>query len=157
RKNMRLLLELGRYLVSECGVFVTRVIELKESRGERFVITDGGINQFVRPVLMKVKHEARVISRLCTPTPTVAKLSGPLCTPIDITSEQIQVPENIALDDLIGIFNAGAYGFSMSPQLFLSHPSPVEVLVLDGEIIETRRRGTYGDFLLKQNPLPGSV
>ena len=157
RKNMRLLLELGRYLVSECGVFVTRVIELKESRGERFVITDGGINQFVRPVLMKVKHEARVISRLCSPTPTVAKLSGPLCTPIDITSEQIQVPEDIALDDLVGIFNAGAYGFSMSPQLFLSHPSPVEVLVLDGEIIETRRRGTYEDFLLKQNPLPGSV
>ncbi len=157
RKNMRLLLELGRYLVSECGVFVTRVIELKESRGERFVITDGGINQFVRPVLMKVKHEARVISRLCTATPTVAKLSGPLCTPIDITSEQIQVPEDIALDDLVGIFNAGAYGFSMSPQLFLSHPSPVEVLVLDGEIIETRRRGTYEDFLLKQNPLPGSV
>jgi diaminopimelate decarboxylase len=157
RKNMRLLLELGRYLVSECGVFVTRVIELKESRGERFVITDGGINQFVRPVLMKVKHEARVISRLCTSTTTEAKLSGPLCTPIDITGEQIQVPEDIALDDLVGIFNAGAYGFSMSPQLFLSHPSPVEVLVLDGEIIETRRRGTYEDFLLKQNPLPGSV
>jgi hypothetical protein len=87
----------------------------------------------------------------------VAKVSGPLCTPIDITSEQIQVPEDIAIDDLIGIFNAGAYGFSMSPQLFLSHPSPVEVLVLDGEIIEARRRGTYEDFLVTQNPLPGSV
>jgi diaminopimelate decarboxylase len=157
RKGMRLILELGRYLVSECGVFVTRVIELKESRGERFVITDGGINQFVRPVLMKVKHEARVISRLCSPTPTVAKVSGPLCTPIDIMSEQIQVPEDISLDDLVGVFNAGAYGFSMSPQLFLSHPSPVEVLVLDGEVVEVRRRGTYEDFLLKQNPLPGSV
>ncbi len=157
REDMRLILELGRYLVSECGVFVTRVIELKESRGERFVITDGGINQFVRPVLMKVEHEARVISRLCSPTPTVAKVSGPLCTPIDIMSEQIQVPEDISLDDLIGIFNAGAYGFSMSPQLFLSHPSPVEVLVLDGEVIEARKRGTHKDFLLKQNPLPGSV
>jgi len=157
RKNMRLILELGRYLVSECGVFVTRVIELKESRGERFVITDGGINQFVRPVLMKVKHEARVISRLCSPTPTVAKVSGPLCTPIDITSEHIQVPEDIAIDDLVGIFNAGAYGYSMSPQLFLSHPSPVEVLVLDGELIEARCRGDYGDFVRAQNPLPGSV
>ncbi len=157
RDNMRLLLELGRYLVSECGVFVTRVLELKESRGERFVITDGGINQFVRPVLMKVKHEARVVSRLCSPTPTVAKVSGPLCTPIDITSEEIQVPEDIALDDLVGIFNAGAYGFSMSPQLFLSHPSPVEVMILDGEMIEVRRRGTYEDLLLKQNPLPGTL
>jgi diaminopimelate decarboxylase len=157
RKEMRLILELGRYLVSECGVFVSRVIELKESRGERFVITDGGINQFVRPVLMKVKHEARVVSRLCSPGTTVAKVSGPLCTPIDITSEKIQVPEDIAIDDLVGIFNAGAYGFSMSPQLFLSHPSPAEVLVLDGKVVEARRRGTYEDFIRTQNPLPGSV
>jgi diaminopimelate decarboxylase len=157
RKGSRLILELGRYLVSECGVFISRVLELKESRGERFVITDGGINQFVRPVLMKVRHEARVVSRLCSETSTVAKVSGPLCTPIDITSEQIQVPEDIAIDDLIGIFNAGAYGFSMSPQLFLSHPSPVEVLVLDGELIEARRRSTYEDFLARQNPLPGTV
>ncbi|MBN2565404.1 MAG: diaminopimelate decarboxylase [Candidatus Eisenbacteria bacterium] len=157
RGDGRLILELGRYLVSECGVFVTRVIELKESRGERFVITDGGINQFVRPVLMKVRHEARVVSRLSSPTSTEAKVSGPLCTPIDITSEKIQVPDDIALDDLIGIFNAGAYGFSMSPQLFLSHPSPVELLVLDGEVIEARSRGTYEDFLLRQNPLPGTV
>ena len=106
---------------------------------------------------MKVKHEARVVSRLCSPAPTVAKVSGPLCTPIDITSEQIQVPEDIAIDDLVGIFNAGAYGFSMSPQLFLSHPSPVEVMILDGEMIEARRRGTYEDFIRTQNPLPGSV
>lgn len=157
REGARLILELGRYLVSECGVFVSRVLELKESRGERFVITDGGINQFVRPVLMKVRHEARVVSRLSSATPTVAKVSGPLCTPIDITSERIQVPEDIAIDDLVGIFNAGAYGFSMSPQLFLSHPTPVEVLVLDGELIEARRRGTYDDLLLPQNPLPGTV
>jgi diaminopimelate decarboxylase len=157
RRGSRLILELGRYLVSECGVFVSRVIELKESRGERFVITDGGINQFVRPVLMKVRHEARVVSRLTSEAPTVAKVSGPLCTPIDITSEHIQVPEDIAIDDLIGIFNAGAYGFSMSPQLFLSHPSPVEVLVLDGELVEARCRGTYEDLLVRQNPLPGSI
>ena len=64
---------------------------------------------------------------------------------------------DIAIDDLVGIFNAGAYGYSMSPQMFLSHPSPVEVLVLDGEIIEARRRGTYEDLLLKQNPLPGTA
>lgn len=157
RDDMRLILELGRFLVSECGVFVSRVIELKESRGDRFVITDGGINQFVRPVLMKVKHEARVISRLCSPSETTAKVSGPLCTPIDITSEKIQVPEDIAIDDLVGIFNAGAYGYSMSPQLFLSHPAPAEVLVLEGELIEARRRGTHEDFLLRQNPLPDAA
>ena len=68
REGCRLILELGRYLMSESGIFVSRVIELKESRGQRFIITDGGINQFVRPVLMKVTHEARVVNKLASPT-----------------------------------------------------------------------------------------
>ena len=156
-RGTRLLIELGRYIVSECGVFVSRVIELKESRGEKYVITDGGINQFLRPVLMQVKHEAVVVNRLDSPTVIDAKVSGPLCTPIDITSRDILIPEDTAIDDLIGIMNAGAYGYSMSPQLFLSHPTPAEVLVLDGRAVEVRRRGRHDDLLLNQNPLPGSV
>jgi len=156
RGDTRLIVELGRYLVSECGIFVTRVLELKESRGDRFVITDGGINQFVRPALMKVNHEARVVNKLDSPAETTAKAGGPLCTPIDITSSEIRVPDDIALDDLVGIFNAGAYGYSMSPQLFLSHPTPGEVLVLDGKIIQARKRGRFKDLLLNQEPLPGS-
>ncbi len=157
RQDCRLILELGRYLMSESGVFVSRVIELKESRGQRFIITDGGINQFVRPVLMKVRHEARVLNKLASPTEGTAKVGGPLCTPIDITSEEIHVPDDIALDDLIGIMNAGAYGYSMSPLLFLSHPTPGEVIVLDGELIEARRRGRPKDLLLNQEPFPGRV
>jgi diaminopimelate decarboxylase len=149
-RDTRLILELGRFLVSECGVFVSRVIELKESRGERFVITDGGINQFLRPVLMKVNHEARVVNRLEAPASGAAKVAGPLCTPIDVTSREIETPEGIALGDLVGIFNAGAYGYSMSPQLFLSHPTPVEVLILDGEMSAARKRGRYEDGLLNQ-------
>ncbi len=157
RGDTRLLVELGRYLVSECGVFVSRVLELKESRGEKYVITDGGINQFVRPVLMKVKHEARVVNRLTSPASSAAKVTGPLCTPIDVTSMEMQVPDDIALDDLIGIFNAGAYGYSMSLQLFLSHPTPAEVLVLDGKMHVARKRGREKDLLLNQAPLPGTV
>lgn len=157
RGGFRLIVELGRYLVSECGVFVTRVLELKESRGERFVITDGGINQFIRPALMKVRHQARAITRLGAPPTVRAKVSGPLCTPIDITSREIDVPEEIAIDDLIGVFNAGAYGYSMSPQLFLSHPTPAEVIVHDGEVVEARRRGRREDLLLNQEPFPGTV
>jgi diaminopimelate decarboxylase len=157
RSGFRLILELGRYLVSECGVFVTRVLELKESRGERFVITDGGINQFIRPALMKVRHQARAITRLAEPLTVEAKVSGPLCTPIDITGQDIVVPEGIAIDDLIGVFNAGAYGYTMSPQLFLSHPTPVEVLTYDGEIVIARRRGRPEDLLLNQEPFPGTA
>lgn len=154
RSDSRLILELGRYLVSESGVFVSRIIELKESRGERFIITDGGINQFVRPVLMKVRHQAKVINRLSSTGGMTAKVGGPLCTPIDITSQEIEVPENVALEDLVGIFNAGAYGYSMSPELFLSHATPAEVLVLDGEMHEARKRGRVEDLLLNQQSLP---
>jgi diaminopimelate decarboxylase len=155
RGGVRLILELGRYLVSECGVFVSKILELKESRGERFIITDGGINQFLRPVLMKVNHEARVVNRLGAPSALTAKVSGPLCTPIDITSTELEAPEGVSLDDLVGIFNAGAYGYSMSPQLFLSHPAPPEVLVVDGEMIQARARGEHEDLLLNQKPFPG--
>ena len=157
RDGFRFIIELGRYIVSECGVFVTRVLELKESRGERFVITDGGINQFIRPALMKVRHQARAITRLDEPLAVEAKVSGPLCTPIDITSQDIVVPEGIAIDDLIGVFNAGAYGYSMSPQLFLSHPTPTEVIIDEGEIVTARRRGRHEDLLLNQEPFPGTA
>lgn len=157
KRGTRLMIELGRYLVSESGVFVTRVVELKESRGERYVITDGGINQFVRPVLMKVRHQAAVLNRLDAPATVEARVTGPLCTPIDVTSEQILVPEGTSIDDLVGIMNAGAYGYTMSPQLFLSHPTPAEVIVLDGRVISARKRGKYEDLLLNQEPLPGSV
>ena len=153
----RLIIELGRYLVSEAGVFVSRIVELKESRGERFIITDGGVNQFLRPVLMKVDHEARVLNRLSSPGASLAKVGGPLCTPIDVTARNVRVPDDIALDDLVGVFNAGAYGYSMSPVLFLSHPSPVEVMVLDGEVVPLRKRGTYEDLLRNQQPFPGTA
>ena len=152
RRNTRLIIELGRYLLSESGVFVSRIIELKESRGERYAITDGGVNQFVRPVLMGVRHEAHIINRLGAPSTLEARATGPLCTPIDITAQRLAVPEGLAVGDLVGIFNAGAYGLSMSPSAFLSHAAPVEALVYDGELIEARGRGRYEDLLTNQKP-----
>lgn len=154
KDGTRLILELGRYLVSECGIFVSRIVELKDSRGERFVITDGGMNQFLRPVLTGVKHQARVLNRLGATLPSTAKLTGPLCTPIDVGSRELPIPDDIAIDDLVGVFNAGAYGYSMSPQLFLSHPTPAEVMVLDGSPHLARRRGERRDLLFNQEEIP---
>ncbi len=155
REGFRLILELGRFLVSECGVYMSRVLELKESRGERYVITDGGVNQFIRPVLMKVKHQAAVLNRLGAEGVATARVTGPLCTPIDVTANELSVPGDIAIDDLIGIFNAGAYGYTMSPELFLSHPTPSEVLVIGGKMHLIRERGRHEDLLLNQKRFPG--
>jgi len=157
RDGARLMVELGRYLTSDAGVYLTRVVELKESRGERYVITDGGINQFLRPALMRVDHEAAIVNKLDHTPSLKAKVGGPLCTPIDITVRDIDAPEDLAIDDLVGIMNAGAYGYSMSPLIFLSHATPAEVLVLDGELIEARSRGKYEDLLLNQKRFPGTV
>jgi diaminopimelate decarboxylase len=157
RRGSRLMIELGRFIVSECGVFVTRVLELKESRGTRYIITDGGINQFLRPVLMRVRHEARIVNRLDAPPATSAKVAGPLCTPIDVASEEVAAPEGLAIDDLVGIMNAGAYGYTMSPLFFLSHPTPPEIIVTGGEMVVARHRGRYEDLLLKQEPYTGNL
>lgn len=157
RRETRLIVELGRYLVSDCGVYLTRIIELKESRGEKFVVTDGGINQFLRPVLMKVDHQAAVVNRLDDEATLEVKIGGPLCTPIDITARSAMVPQDLSIDDLVGIMNAGAYGYTMSIQSFLSHATPAEVLVVDGKMHLARKRGTYENMLLNQLPYTGET
>ncbi len=125
--------ELGRYLVGEAGLYVSRIIDRKVSRGEVFLITDGGMHhhlaasgnfgQFIRknyPVVIanKVKGKEREI----------ASIVGPLCTPLDILADKIDLTRT-EIGDLVAVYQSGAYGYSASPINFLSHPSSSEVLV----------------------------
>lgn len=125
--------ELGRYLVGEAGVYVCRVIERKVSRDHVFLITDGGLHhhlaasgnfgQFVRknyPVLVGNKMNATEMES--------ASVVGPLCTPLDLLGDKMNLPKADA-GDLIVILQSGAYGLTASPTRFLSHPEPMEVLV----------------------------
>ena len=129
----RLVIELGRYLVGEAGLYVCRVVDRKVSRGEVFLVTDGGLHhhlaasgnfgQVIRknyPVVIgnKVKGERR----------EHATVVGPLCTPLDVLAEQMDLAEAHP-GDLVAVFQSGAYGLTASPQAFLSHPSALEVLV----------------------------
>jgi diaminopimelate decarboxylase len=138
-RTVRLTLELGRYLVAAAGVFVTRVVDVKTSRGKIYVSTDGGMNNFLRPVFMRVEHPIFAVNRLDQPLETSASMGGPLCTPLDLYGTSVPLPP-ISTGDLVGIFNAGAYGFTMSTHGFLSHPVPPEAIVDKGKIVIVRKR-----------------
>ncbi len=125
--------ELGRYLVGEAGAYVCRVLERKESRGQVFVVTDGGMHHH----LAAAGHFGQLIRRPYPvalagaapggPTERV-NVVGPLCTPMDTLAQQVELPR-AEPGDLVVVFQSGAYGASASPQRFLSHPAPAEILL----------------------------
>jgi len=129
----RLLFESGRYLVAEAGVFVTRVVRVKESRGRLFAICDGGMNAFSRPVFMRVKHPVRLLNRLVERGAARVDVCGPICTPLDCIAKDahLQVPK---AGDLVGLLNAGAYGYTMSLLDFMSRGRPIELLADAGAL-----------------------
>ena len=126
-------MELGRYLVGESGIYVAKVIDVKQSRGTTFAIVDGGLHhhlsasgnfgQVIRknyPVAIGNK-----MSQICT---NAIQVVGPLCTPLDILANKYELPE-CNIDDLVVIYQSGAYGYTASPRDFLNHPQPIEMLV----------------------------
>jgi diaminopimelate decarboxylase len=128
----RLIFEVGRYLTAESAVFVTRALRVKRSRGICFIITDGGMNNFSRPVFMRVKHPVRILNKIGRAAESKCSVGGPICTPIDIIGEEVMLPRPEP-GDIIGVFGAGAYGYTMSLQNFMSLGAPAEVMVDGGE------------------------
>jgi diaminopimelate decarboxylase len=129
----RLVFESGRYLVAEAGVFVTRVIRVKASRGRVFAICDGGMNAFARPVFMRIRHPVRLLNRLDEQPTTHVDVCGPICTPLDCIAKDAHLPMPRA-GDLIGLLNAGAYGYTMSLLDFMSRGRPAELLADAGRL-----------------------
>jgi diaminopimelate decarboxylase len=131
--NCRLLFESGRYLVAEAGVFVTRVVRVKESRGRVFAICDGGMNAFSRPVFMRIQHPVRLLNRLGEHATAQVDVCGPICTPLDCIAKDAHLPMPKA-GDLVGFLNAGAYGYTMSLLDFMSRGRPVELVADAGSL-----------------------
>ncbi|MCL2462409.1 MAG: hypothetical protein FWF44_07065 [Defluviitaleaceae bacterium] len=119
-------LELGRYLVAESGLFVTRVADVKESFGTKYVIIDGGMNTFYRPVMTGDFHGVIQPGNEREQEPIT--LVGNLCTPIDQYYAEIMMKTPEA-GDLIAFRNAGAYGYSMSLLEFISREKPKEIII----------------------------
>jgi diaminopimelate decarboxylase len=131
--NARIVIELGRYLVGEAGVYVCRVIDRKVSRGQVFLIVDGGLHQHLAASgnfgqVIRKNYPVAVAHRVAGGRRETVSIVGPLCTPLDILADRVEVGEAVE-GDLIAVFQSGAYGLTASPINFLGHPHPVEVLV----------------------------
>jgi diaminopimelate decarboxylase len=119
--------------VAEAGAFVTRVERVKESRGRVFAICDGGMNAFARPVFMRLPHPVRLLNRLDEPATTEVDICGPICTPLDCIGQAVRLPMPKA-GDIVGVLNAGAYGYTMSLLEFMSLGRPAELLTDAGSL-----------------------
>ena len=130
--DAKLVIELGRYFVGEAGVYVTRVVDRKVSRGQVYLVCDGGLNHHLSASgnfgqVIRKNYPVTVGNRLQA-TPEVQTAVGPLCTPLDLLADRMLLP-HADVGDLVVIFQSGAYGASASPSGFLGHPSVTEVLV----------------------------
>ncbi len=148
-KKTALFMEIGRYLTSESGIYLTKIIDIKESGGEVFVIVDGGINHSFLPIIMNKSYPTYIINKLTDEKTTLVNIGGNLCTSVDMFSKKILIPAP-EIGDVVAIFNSGAYGFSASMLYFLSHPLPAELIVKNGHPFLARNRGKKEDFIINQ-------
>ena len=129
--EVEVIMELGRYLVGEAGIYVTRVIDIKESHGTRFAICDGGLHHHLAAsgnfgqVIRKNYPLAAVVQ---TDEQQQVSVVGPLCTPLDLLGDRVTL-STLAEGSLVAVLQSGAYGKSASPAAFLSHPPCAEILV----------------------------
>ena len=128
-----LVIELGRYLVGEAGVYVARIVDRKVSRGQVYLVADGGLHHHLSASgnfgqVIRKNYPVTIGNRAESLEEEIATIVGPLCTPLDLLADRMTLPL-AQIGDLLVVFQSGAYGASASPQGFLGHPACVEVLV----------------------------
>lgn len=128
-----IVIELGRYLVGEAGIYVTRVVDRKVSRGQVFLVVDGGLNHHLSASgnfgqVIRKNYPVAIANRMGGGATEIATVVGPLCTPLDLLADRMELAV-AEPGDLVAVFQSGAYGASASPQQFLGHPPVTEILV----------------------------
>lgn len=130
--DTRFAIELGRWLVAEAGVYLTRIVDRKESGGETFLVVDGGLNHQLAAsgnfgTVVRRNYPLAIARAMGDEAGETVSVVGPLCTPLDRLGDRVALPR-AEVGDLVAIFLAGAYGASASPAAFLGHPPAAEVL-----------------------------
>jgi diaminopimelate decarboxylase len=126
-------IELGRWLVGEAGVYLTRIVDRKESHGKTFLVTDGGMHHQLAASgnfgqVVRRNYPVAIAGRFGAPAEEEASIVGCLCTPLDRLADDVMIPR-AEVGDLVAVFLAGAYGLSASPAAFLGHPPAREMMV----------------------------
>jgi len=131
--NTRFCIELGRYLVGEAGIYLTRIVDKKESHGEIFLVTDGGLHHQLAAsgnfgTVVRRNYPVAIATRYDAPVEEEASIVGCLCTPLDKLADKAGFP-HAEPGDIVAIFCAGAYGASASPATFLGQGPAHEMLL----------------------------
>jgi diaminopimelate decarboxylase len=129
----QLMIELGRYFVGEAGLYICRVVDRKISRGQVFLITDGGLHHHLAASgnfgqVLRKNYPVVVANKVRGREREIASVVGPLCTPLDLLADRSEIAR-AEPGDLIAVLQSGAYGYTASPLGFLSHPGPAEIVV----------------------------
>jgi len=129
----QLVIELGRYLVGEAGIYVCRIVDRKVSRGEVFLVTDGGLHHHLAASgnfgqVLRKNYPVIIANRVHGAEREIANVVGPLCTPLDLLASRMDLAR-AEPGDLVAVLQSGAYGLTASPTAFLGHPAAVEILV----------------------------
>lgn len=133
-KDTEFAIELGRWLVGECGVYLTRIVDRKVSQGEVYLVVDGGLHHQLAAsgnfgMVIRRNYPVAIANKFgMKPTDEPVSVVGCLCTPLDRLAEKVALPD-AEPGDIVAIFMAGAYGASASPSAFLGHGPPLEMLV----------------------------
>ena len=144
-----LIFELGRFLTAEAGIYVTRVISRKQSRGKLFLACDGGLNHHLAAAgtfgaTMRGNFALLNLSNPAAPS-VKCSLAGPSCNPTDLLAVDALLPEPTE-GDLIGVATSGSYGLTASPILFLGRDTPAELVRVGDSVLVGRRAHATGDF-----------
>jgi diaminopimelate decarboxylase len=131
--DTELCMELGRYLVGEAGVYLTRIIDRKESHGITFLVTDGGLHHQLAAsgnfgTVVRRNYPSAIATRYAEEPAEEVNIVGCLCTPLDRLADNAMMPR-ADVGDLVAVFCAGAYGATASPSAFLGHGPAAELLV----------------------------
>ncbi len=132
-EERRYAIELGRWLVAEAGVYLTRIVDRKQSMGKTFLVTDGGLHHQLAAsgnfgTVVRRNYPVAIASRFAADPVEEASIVGCLCTPLDRLADDAMLPRGEP-GDLVAVFMAGAYGASASPAAFLGHGAAREIMV----------------------------
>jgi len=130
--NTAIITELGRFIVGESGVYISKIIDKKISRGSTFLIINGGLHHHLAASgnfgqVIRKNYPVTVANKIGMETERASAV-GPLCTPLDVLAQDMDLPK-ADIDDYVAVFNSGAYGYTSSPLNFLSHPHPIEIFI----------------------------